>query len=123
VTILLIVLASLIAYIAVGLKYVAPLYVTRAMEGRVRLWGQELLDSVLDREPDRLERWRREEAGWAFGVALIWPLYLAGVAAERLAGVVVRDAPLTSYELKRQTEQQAKRIAELERDLGLGKSS
>lgn len=122
-TALLIVLACVVAYVAVGLKYAAPMYVTRAVNERIDMWSQDLLEWALKRDPDMIAKWRREETGCAFGVALVWPFYLAALGAKWMASVAIQDAPLTSYELKLQNDQQAQRIAELERELGIGRTS
>jgi hypothetical protein len=108
---LLVVLAGIAAYLAVGFGYVAPRYVTRQVEGRIRRF------SALAEEPGKVDGWRREEAGFSVLPALSWPFYLLGRA---LLGRIVAAAPPTSFELRAENEAQAKRIAELERELGVG---
>ncbi len=107
-----IVLACVAAYLFVGLRLVAPRFVTRMVANGIRQWPNIADDSI--------ERWRREAAGFAVVIAVGWPLYFVGTF---LLDTISRAAPLTDYELRRKSEQQAKRIADLERQLGIGREA
>jgi hypothetical protein len=109
---LVIVLACVAAYLVVGFRYAAPRFVTRMVESDIRQWPSLAHDST--------ERWRREAAGFAVVIGFVWPFYLGGVL---LLNAIAKSAPLTDYELRRKSEQQARRIADLERQLGIGREA
>lgn len=110
---LLIVLVCVAAYLGIGFMWAAPRYVTIYVEDCVSRFA------ILVDDPGRLEEWRREGAAFAIAVAFVWPFYFAG---RRLLRRIAAAAAPSSYELKIQNKQQAKRIADLERDLGIGPS-
>lgn len=110
---LLVVLVCVVAYLAFGFGYVAPRYVTRQVEDHIRRLP------ALAKESGKVARWRREEAGFAVAPALCWPFYLL---CRAVVGRIAAAAPLTSFELRAENEAQAKRIAELERELGIGRT-
>lgn len=95
----------LVVYLAIGLGWVAPRHVTRAVADSIQRYPS------LAERPGQIEEWRREEAGSALLIAVVWPFYLLG---RFLLGRIAGAAPPTSYEL-------TQRIAELERELGIGK--
>lgn len=105
-------LVIIAVYLAIGLGWVAPRYVTRAVADYIRRFP------TLAGDPGRIEQWRREEVGLSLLVAFGWPLYLVG---RLLLNWIAGASPLTSYELKVLSDQQARRIAELEEQLGMGK--
>lgn len=109
--VLLIVLACIVAYLAVGFVYVAPRWVAREVEKYYERYPG------LAKDPRKVAKWRRDMAGLAWGAALVWPFHSA---ARTLNDWIARATPLTSEELKAMNTQQAKRIAELERELGIG---
>ncbi|MGW4422564.1 hypothetical protein [Streptosporangium sp. NPDC004631] len=100
-----IVIGGIVVYLAVGLGRVAPLFVTRAVADSIQRYPS------LAERPGQIEEWRREEAGSALLIAAGWPFYLLG---RFLLGRIAGAAPPTSYEL-------TQRIAELERELGMGR--
>lgn len=102
--------AVLIGYLWVGFAHVAPSYVAREMEAFARRCPTLVNDRqyVADR--------RRSTCGEAVFIAVVWLPYLAGRAA---TGAIARRAPFTDHELREQNRQQANRIAELERELGI----
>ncbi len=105
---------SIAAYLIVGFGYVAPRWVTREVEESIRRCP------TLAKDPAEVAEWRRDSAGLAWGPALVWPLYLLGrLVTNRIASA----APLTSHELRIENEQKAKRIAQLEKELGIGGKS
>jgi hypothetical protein len=97
------------AYLVAGMRIAGRPYVTRQVQQRCeRHW-------IL--AEDHVDEWRREAAFEALFVTAIWPLYL-GVRS--LISRVADGAPLSDYELRRQLAERDRRIAELERDLGVG---
>jgi hypothetical protein len=110
VTALVITLACLAIYLFIGWYFVAPRYVTREMARNFQRWSS--LASV----PGEVDGWRRFAAGEGAGLGLIWPVYLAG---RLLTGGVARRAPLCDQEAKRKIAERDRRIAELERQLGI----
>lgn len=112
-TALVIVLVSLLAYLLVGFCWAAPNFVRGEMDRNLRDY------KILADDPGRVEEWRRTSAAFAIGVALIWPLWAVN---RLLAGAISARVGLSSEELKRANLEQAKRIAALERELGLDNS-
>lgn len=111
---LLIVLAILVgvaAYFAAGIRLAGRPYITREMDRHCSQYPN--LNTPAD-----LERWRRQAAGESLFVAAIWPLYFAFRA---ITGHMAASAPLCDHEARRKVEQQGRRIAELERELGIGR--
>ncbi|MEV0616154.1 hypothetical protein AB0I81_22765 [Nonomuraea sp. NPDC050404] len=106
----LIVIAAIVTYLAIGLGYIAPRFVARDMENNLR-------DFERIATPERMRQWRREAAGFAIPIALIWPFYLTG---RWLINRIVAASPLTTKELKLKNEELERRIADLERDTGIG---
>lgn len=110
--ILTVVFGTLAAYLAYGFGYVAPRYVARQVAKNIERFP------ILADGPGQITSWRREAAVLSIPAALGWPLYLLGRA---LIDRIADTAPLTAHELKTLTDQQAKRIAELEAELGVGR--
>ncbi|MEU4578964.1 hypothetical protein [Nonomuraea sp. NPDC023979] len=108
---LFIVLAAVAGYLAIGLGYIAPRWAAREVENDIRQFG------ILAKDPGRIAEWRRDAAGFSVGIALVWPGYLV---CRWLVDQIVHATPPSSHELKALNEQQARRIAELERELGIG---
>ena len=92
-------------YLAIGLCWVAPRYVTRAVANYIQWYP------LSAKERSQIEEWRREQAVISILIAAVWPFYFLG---RFLIGWVTRAALPTSYEL-------TQRIAELEEQLGMGK--
>lgn len=97
------------AYLAIGFGYIAPRYVTCEVADSIRKYPTIAT-------PGNVAEWRRFAASMAWGTAIVWPFYLLGRAG---TAWIHGRSPLTDHELKVKTEQQAKRIAELERELGI----
>lgn len=108
----LIIIGGIAVYLAIGLGWVAPRYITHAVANYIRRFP------TLAGNPGRIEQWRREEAGLSLPIAFVWPLYLVG---RLLLNWIAGASPPTSYELKILSDQQARHIAELEEQLGMGK--
>jgi hypothetical protein len=107
--IVIIVLALAAAYLRTGMRLAGRPYVTRQVQQHC------------ERHPtlaeDYAEEWRREAAFEALFVTAVWPLYLA---FRSLVSRVAEAAPLSDHELRRQLADRDRRIAELERELGVG---
>jgi hypothetical protein len=111
---LVITLSCVVAYLAIGLVFIAPRWTARQVESDIRNFG------LLADKPGKIEEWRRSAAGFSIAIACVWPFYLAW---EWAIDRIVNASPPSTYELKLQNEQQAKRIADLEKELGIGKAS
>jgi hypothetical protein len=105
-----IVLASVSGYLWVGWRFVGPRYIVRALEKHIREWPSLC-------RPQDLARERRNVQTEAWLVMFIWP---AAVLIWLITRTFPMRAPLTSLEASRKAEAQAARIAELERQLGIG---
>jgi hypothetical protein len=107
---LIITLAAVAAYLFVGWYLVAPRYVTREMARNFERWA------ILADRPDEVAGWRRFAAGEGAGLGLIWPAYLA---ARLVTGSIASRAPLCDQEARRKIAERDRRIADLERQLGI----
>lgn len=107
---LVIVLACVAGYLGIGFGYVAPRWAAREVENDIRNFKS------LAGDPGRIDEWRRSAAGFAVVIALVWPLSLA---CRWLVDRIVDATPPSSRELEELAKQQAARIAELERELGI----
>ena len=112
-TTLLIVLTCVVAYLAVGFFYFAPWWINREVEKAIRRWSHVAEDA------DEIADQRRFAASLAWLPALFWPFCWFG---HWLTNRLAATTPITTHELKLKSEQQAKRIADLERELGIGRS-
>lgn len=104
-------LAGIAAYLTAGMRHVGRPYITRQVQANCK--------SYPNLARDHTDMWRREAAFEALVVTAIWPLYLA------LRSLITRtasSAPLSDYELRRQLAERDRRIAELERELKVGRS-
>lgn len=106
-----VVLAALAAYLWYGFTRVAPAYVTRKVAAQCAFLPTSAKD------PAWVARERRDAAGDAIGLALVWPAYLAGRA---LTGSIADQAPFTDHELRQRLAERDRRIAELHRELNMG---
>lgn len=69
-------------------------------------------------DPSRLDRERRETLMMGYFYGLFWPIVVPfRVLVDRTA----QSMPKSSYELKQENARQARRITELERELGIGR--
>jgi hypothetical protein len=103
-----IVIAGVGAYLFIGWRCIAPGWVTREVARQVRQF------SVL--AANEAETWRREAAATSIAIGLVWPLYLA---FRLLTGKIADRAPLTDFEARQQLADRDRRIAQLERELGV----
>lgn len=110
IVILLGVLAALGIYVTIGVRLAARPYVTREVERHCRDFPS------LAAKPHQIDQWRRTAAYEGLVAALIWPIVLT---IRHLGGALAASAPLSEVELKRQIQQRDRRIAELEREVGL----
>lgn len=94
---LLVVLACVAAYLAIGFGYAAPLFVGRGMRVHVR-------DYPALTSPALLEAERQELAAASVLRALAWPAWLAWAA---LTDSIARRAPRTGLELRREAGDEA----------------
>ena len=101
-------LAGFGAYFATGMRLVGRPYVTRSVQSRCERYPNLAVDHTED--------WRRVATFEALFVSAIWPLYLT---FRSLVSRVADGAPLSDYELRRELEGRDRRIAELERELGV----
>lgn len=108
--IVIIVLALAAAYLRAGMRIAGRPYVTRQVQAN----GERYPNLAVD----HIEDWRREAAFEALFVTLIWPVYLG---FRSLVSRVAEAAPLSDHELRRQIADRDRRIAELERELGVGR--
>ena len=108
--VLLITLTALGAYITIGVRFAARPYVTREVERQCRTLP------TLAKDTHTIERWRRTAAHEGLFVALIWPIALT---IRHLGGALAASAPLSQAELKQQIQQRDRRIADLEREVGI----
>jgi hypothetical protein len=106
-------LACVAAYLWVGWRYIGPRYVVRQVNARVLDWTGDGLEVSAKRVAD----WRKQASGEAWGPAIVWPVCLL---AWLLSGRLAIRAPLTDFEARQQAAAQAARIADLERQLGIG---
>ncbi|ASU81520.1 hypothetical protein CDO52_00815 [Nocardiopsis gilva YIM 90087] len=104
--ILAVIIAVAAAYLWYGFARVAPTFVARMVAEFIEDYP------TLAAKPRRVAQERREQAGFAIGIALSWPLYLTGRA---LTGGIADRAPLTDHELRQQLQEKERRIAERER--------
>jgi hypothetical protein len=107
---LIIALAATAAYLVIGWRFIAPTWVTREVARQVEAYRFSAAD------PAEVAGWRRTAAGEGVALGLIWPVYLLG---RFLLGKVADAAPLTDFEAKRKIAGRDRRIAELERQLGI----
>ncbi|SEG94737.1 hypothetical protein SAMN04489712_15025 [Thermomonospora echinospora] len=98
-------LGACVGYLYIGFRYLPPIYIRRAVE----YWG--------------VPEARRNAAQQAAWMALVWPGYFVflGLAAltRRLGDRLDKAAPLSPVELAARIQERDRRIAELERQLGL----
>ena len=108
----LIALGIVAGYLFIAWGLVAPRLTTRwlqaAMSRHPRLY----------QTPEEIRTERHEQAMIASLAALLWPLLLAGMLVVRR---VAAASPLTAQETQAKVREQAARIAELERELGIGR--
>ncbi|MUN41426.1 hypothetical protein [Actinomadura litoris] len=97
-------------YLALGVRYAAHPFIAREVEQSCQRWPS------LMNEPGKIESWRRTAAIAGVGLAPLWPAYLLYRVA---INALVKTAPLSPTELRRQVTDRDRRIAELERELGL----
>ena len=107
---MMIALAVIAAYLFIGLYFIAPMSVRRQVQAHVQDFPS------LSGTAEELASARREAAVFAIPLAFVWPFYLLGLLL--MAGLGKR-ALLSDHELKILAKQQAQRIAELERELGI----
>ncbi len=119
-TVLLIVLACIAGYYWLGLRLVARPHVAREVAGYItehadhwKLMGRVVAPSEIER---RVAGQRRTASGEALFLAAFWPVVLASRAA---MGVFMATTPLSGAESRLQIQQRDRRIAELERELGI----
>ncbi len=119
-TVLPIVLACIAGYYWLGLRLVARPHVAREVEDYItenadhwKTLHRVISAGEIER---RVTAERRLAAGEGLFLAAIWPIVLAFRAA---MGGLLATVPLSSAEAQLQIQQRDRRIAELERELGI----
>lgn len=108
-----IVLASIVTYLAASWRWFTPWFTTWSVGNQIRSWQEDDLDPAR-----HVREWRSEAAAFGMLIAPFWPLWFAGWILLRRAAA---RAPLTEYEARQVAREQKARIAELERELGIGR--
>lgn len=109
-----ILIAIVLAYLRLGTRLAGRPYIPRAVQEHCKRYP------TLAKDPVQVEGWRRDAAFESLFVTLVWPAYLT---VRLLISQAAAAAPLSEHELRRQLADRDRRIAELERELGVGRRS
>jgi hypothetical protein len=105
-----VVLSCIAIYCWAGIRLVAKPFVTTQVANHIRDYP------TLAAKPGNIDAERRDMAGFGLALAVIWP---AALVWRLLISGLVASAPLSDVEVQEQLKQRDRRVAELERELGM----